>query len=234
MTALDPSGRLELIIFDCDGVLVDSEVASCQATAQYARSLGLELTDEEAHKRFVGMALPDVVRDLEHELDRKLPENTALILRENLVRLMEKMAEPVSGSVEMLEEIRRLRMPVRVGSNSSIQEMEAKFSRTRMTGFFPENRIHSATDMKQPKPSPAVYLYAAEQEGRAPENCLVIEDSDPGAEAAWRAGMSCILLRDEGQPLPSFWPQPGFVRIAHLSELAPLVETVITSQGKKW
>ncbi|MBR0558944.1 HAD family hydrolase [Neokomagataea anthophila] len=231
MTALDPSGSLKLIIFDCDGVLVDSEVVSCQATAQFARSLGLSISDDEAHKRFIGMALPDVVRDLEAELGHSLPENTAFILRQNLVQIMEKMAEPVSGSPKMLEEIRRLRMPVRVGSNSSVQEMEAKFTRTNMTQFFPENRIHSANDMGEPKPSPAVYLYAAQQEGQAPENCLVIEDSDPGAEAAWKAGMSCVLLREDGKPLPAFWPQPGFVRISHMSELAPLVERVLQSQA---
>lgn len=232
-TALEPSGCLGLIIFDCDGVLVDSEVASCRATAQFARNVGISISDDDAHKRFMGMALPDVVKDLEAELGYKLPENTALTLRQNLVQIMQKMAEPVSGAPEMLSGIRRLQVPVRVGSNSSFQEMEAKFSRTDMTQFFQENRIHSANDLGKPKPSPFVYLYAARMEEQAPENCVVIEDSDPGAEAAWKAGMSCILLREDDKPLPSFWPQPGFVRISHLSQLTPLIESVLKSQGQQ-
>lgn len=229
-TALDADGQLKLVIFDCDGVLVDSERASCRATAEFARSLGLDLSDEDAHDRFAGKALPQVVEELEGELGRSLPENTALEMRDNLVRLMKKMAEPVEGAPEMLHGIRALGMPFRVGSNSSVTEMDAKFERTGMTHFFPENRVHSANDMNEPKPSPEVYLYAAKTEGVLPENCVVIEDSDTGAEAARRAGMSCVLLRSENLPNPSFWPAPGFVRINHLSQLVPVLQQVLERQ----
>lgn len=229
-TALDAAGQLKLVIFDCDGVLVDSERASCRATAEFARSLGLKISDDEAHDRFSGKALSQVVKELEHETGRALPENTALKMRENLVRLMQKMAEPVEGAPEMLHGIRGLQLPFRVGSNSSVVEMDAKFERTQMTMFFPESRVHSANDMDEPKPSPEVYLYAAKAEGVLPENCVVIEDSDTGAEAARRAGMSCVLLRSEDFPLPTFWPTPGFVRIGHLSELVPLLRKTLQSQ----
>ncbi|QEH95801.1 HAD family hydrolase [Gluconobacter thailandicus] len=229
-TALDPKGQLKLVIFDCDGVLVDSEHASCQATAEFARSLGLNISDEAAHDRFSGKALPQVVEELEHELGRSLPENTALKMRDNLVRLMQKTAEPVEGASEMMHGIRDLGVPFRVGSNSSVTEMDAKFERTGMTHFFPEDRVHSANDMNEPKPSPEVYLYAAKAERVLPENCVVIEDSDTGAEAARRAGMSCVLLRADGLPNPSFWPVPGFVRINHLSQLVPLLRNTLERQ----
>lgn len=230
MTALDGEGQLKLVIFDCDGVLVDSERASCQATAEFARSLGLDISDEVAHDRFAGKALPQIVEELEGELGRILPENTAFKMRDNLVRIMKKMAEPVDGAPEMMQGIRSLGMPFRVGSNSSVAEMEVKFERAGMGHFFPENRVHSANDMNAPKPSPEVYLYAARSEGVLPENCVVIEDSDTGAEAARRAGMSCVLLRSEYLPLPSFWPAPGFVKITHLSQLVPLLRDVLESQ----
>ncbi|GBR67786.1 HAD family hydrolase [Gluconobacter kanchanaburiensis] len=228
--ALDPAGQLKLVIFDCDGVLVDSEGPSCRATAEFARSKGLSMTDEEAHRRFAGMALPQVVSELEAELGHSLPDETAFILRENLVQMMKKSAEPVSGAPEMLSGIRSLGLPVRVGSNSSLREMDAKFERTGMTQFFPENRIHSANDMGCPKPAPDVYLYAAKAEGVLPENCVVIEDSDTGAEAAWKAGMACVLLRSEDMPAPPFWPVEGSVRIAHLDELVPLLRRTLESQ----
>lgn len=230
MTALDGEGQLKLVIFDCDGVLVDSERASCQATAEFARSLGLDISDEVAHDRFAGKALPQIVEELEGELGRILPENTAFKMRDNLVRIMKKMAEPVDGAPEMMQGIRSLGMPFRVGSNSSVAEMEVKFERAGMGHFFPENRVHSANDMNAPKPSPEVYLYAARSEGVLPENCVVIEDSDTGAEAARQAGMSCVLLRSEDLPLPSFWPAPGFVKITHLSQLVPLLRDVLESQ----
>lgn len=229
-TALDPAGHLKLVIFDCDGVLVDSEGPSCRATAEFARSKGLSISDDEAHKRFAGMALPQVVTELEHELGHSLPAETAFTLRENLVQMMKKSAEPVGGALKMLADMRALGMPVRVGSNSSVREMDAKFERTGMSQYFPENRIHSANDMGCPKPAPDVYLYAAKVEGVLPENCVVIEDSNTGAEAAWKAGMACVLLRPAEEPAPPFWPVEGSVRITHLDELVPLLCRTLESQ----
>ncbi|MBS1075376.1 HAD family phosphatase [Gluconobacter sp. Dm-73] len=229
-TALDPAGQLKLVIFDCDGVLVDSEGPSCRATAEFARSKGLSISDEEAHERFAGMALPQIVTELEHEIGHALPAETAVMLRENLVQMMQKIAEPVGGAPEMLAGVRSLGLPVRVGSNSSVREMEAKFEKTGMSQYFPENRVHSANDMGCPKPAPDVYLYAAKVEGVLPESCVVIEDSDTGAEAAWKAGMACVLLRPEDMPAPPFWPVEGAVRIAHLDELVPLLRRTLESQ----
>ncbi|EHH67689.1 HAD family hydrolase [Gluconobacter morbifer] len=228
--ALDPNGYLRLIIFDCDGVLVDSEKPSCRATAEFARSQGLKISDQEAYDRFMGKALPQIVKEMEHDLGHSLPDDTALRMRENLVQLMKKMAVPVEGAPEMIEGVRHLGVPFRVGSNSSVREMEAKFQACHMMQFFPENRVHSANDMNHPKPSPEVYLYAAKAEGVTPDSCLVIEDSDTGAEAARRAGMACVLLRAEGLPLPAFWPAPGFVRITDISQLVPLLRKTLESQ----
>ncbi|QDH16890.1 HAD family hydrolase [Swingsia samuiensis] len=229
-TALDANGKLKLVIFDCDGVLVDSERPSNHATAEFARSQGLNISDEEAFRRFAGKAIPQVIKELEDDLGRSLPENSALNLRKKIVQVMEKMAVPIDGSPEMLADIVSLRMPFRVGSNSSLKEMEVKFKISGISQFFEENRIHSANDMGAPKPSPEVYLYASQAEGVMPENCVVIEDSDTGAEAARRAGMSCILLRSKEEALPPFWPVKGFVQINHLSELAPLLGKVLEEQ----
>lgn len=216
---------LKLVVFDCDGVLIDSERPSCQATARFARSQGLTMSDQEALERFAGKALPQVTRELESLLGRPLPANTADILRQGLVDLMEKGAEPIEGAMALLEGLTAQHVPIRVGSNSSEAEMDAKFRRTGMDRYFSPARIHSAADRNHPKPDPDVYLYAAQQEGVTPAETVVIEDSDTGADAARRAGMSCILLRDEGHPLPPYWPVEGFVRVRHLSEVLPLLQS---------
>lgn len=216
---------LKLVIFDCDGVLIDSERPSCQATARFARSQGLDLSDDESLRRFAGKALPQVARELEELLGHPLPPETADICRQNLVELMKKGAEPIEGAMDLLRALKAQHVPVRVGSNSSIAEMEAKFSRTGMDRYLAPDRIHSAVDRNHPKPDPEVYLYAAQQEGVSPAEAVVIEDSDTGADAARRAGMSCILLRDDRHPLPPYWPVDGFVRVRHLSEVMPLLQS---------
>ncbi len=224
---------LKLVIFDCDGVLIDSEGPSCRATAGFARSLGLNISDEEGVARFAGKALPQVVKELEAELGHPLPPGTNTKMRDNLVRLMQEGVGPVEGAIPLLEALAARHVPVRVGSNSSMAEMDAKFGFTGMNRLLPEERIHSAADMGTPKPDPAVYLHGAEVEGVRPEETVVIEDSDTGADAARRAGMSCILLRPASHPLPAFWPVEGFVQVEHLGEVMPLLEAALAPVFKR-
>ncbi|MXV45155.1 HAD-IA family hydrolase [Saccharibacter sp. 17.LH.SD] len=233
MPATELRNGLKLVIFDCDGVLIDSERPSCHATARFARSIGLEMSDQEALERFAGKALPQVARELSKLSGHPLPPDTADRLRQGLVDMMKKGASPVDGAPELLKALVAHHIPIRVGSNSSMAEMEAKFHRTGMDTYLPEDRIHSAVDMHHPKPDPEVYLYAARQEGVLPTEAVVVEDSDTGADAARRAGMSCILLRDDGHPLPPYWPVEGFVRVQHLSEVLPLIEAKVAPGVKK-
>lgn len=216
---------LKLVVFDCDGVLIDSERPSCRATAQFARSLGLDMSDDEAFKRFAGFAAPQVTQKLEALLGHSLPADTPARLRDGLVDLMTREpAPPMDGARTLLAALTEKNIPVRIGSNSTMAEMDVKFSRTGMDRYLEDERIHSATDLGHPKPSPYVYQEAARREGVSPEETLVIEDSDAGAEAALNAGMSCLLLRADDHPLPAWWPAPHFVRITHLSQALPLIE----------
>lgn len=215
--------EIRLVIFDCDGVLIDSEGPSCRATASFARKHGITMSDEDAFRLFSGKAAPQIARELHEMAPSPLPEDTALQLKQGLVRLMQQGAEPVEGAVELIKALLGLNMPVAAGSNSSMAEMDAKFSHTGMDRLLPGHRIHSATDRGVPKPDPDIYLHIAKAEGIPPHNTLVIEDSDTGAEAAWRAGMACLLLRPEGEPLPGFWPVEYFLHITHLSQVLPLI-----------
>ncbi|GBQ86923.1 phosphatase [Acetobacter nitrogenifigens DSM 23921 = NBRC 105050] len=108
-------------------------------------------------------------------------------------------------------------------------EMDVKF---RVTGLYDrlDGRIHSARDMKKPKPDPDVYLYAASLEGVTPAECVVLEDSDTGARAALAAGMTCVLLRPAQESAPY---EDNLIRIETLKEFQPILENALFSQKLK-
>lgn len=214
---------LKLVIFDCDGVLIDSEGPSCRKVAEYARSLGIKVSDEDAVARYAGGTLAQTVKSFESELGHPLPPETVPQMRHMLIEFLKSGIDPIEGAFDLLNDLKKHKIPFSVGSNSSLAEMEAKFGHTKMDRLIPKERIFSANDMGCHKPDPGVYLHAAQEESVTPAETLVIEDSDIGAEAVRRAGMSCLLLRDSRYPLPSYWPVPHFLRINRLSEVMPLL-----------
>ncbi|MFT9062611.1 MAG: HAD family phosphatase [Acetobacter persici] len=225
--ALSPEGHLKLVIFDCDGVLVDSEQTCCRISAEEARAAGLTIPSEKAVEEFSGMALPEIQKDIEKKTGKSLGADWADRVQKRFVEAMKQGVDPIDGVHAMLEGVRKLGLPVRVGSNSSVEEMDAKFIATDMTHYF-ANRIHSARDMGVPKPRPDVYLHAAAQEGVLPENCVVLEDSNTGARAAVDAGMMCVLLRSGSEPVPDW---KNLIHIHHLSEFVPILQKALQSQG---
>ncbi|GBQ43978.1 HAD family hydrolase [Komagataeibacter sucrofermentans] len=226
-SALRPDGALRLVIFDCDGVLIDSEGPSCRMIARTLRDYGTEISDEDAVHRFAGHALTALKHEIEDEEGIKLPADWPAQMQRNLVTLMRNEAETIEGAPAMLRGVARLGLPYRIGSNSSVEEMEAKFGRTGLDALIAPDTIHSARDMGQPKPDPAVYLAAARKQGVPPECCIVLEDTDTGARAAQAAGMGCVLLRAPDLPAPKW---PGLLRIAHLDEFVQLLTHILTSQ----
>lgn len=228
--ALSATGHLRLVIFDCDGVLIDSEVPSCRLVARVARAQGIALSDEDALDRFAGKALGQVKRELEAETGCDLGQDYVQIMQDKLVELMREEAATIDGASSMLEGVQSLGLPFRVGSNSSWPEMEVKFERVGFSRFFPRDRVHSARDMLRPKPDPYVFLHAAAQEGVDPACCVVIEDSDTGVQAAHDAGMACILLRDNGPSPALHWP--GLERITHLDALVSRLTRALQEQGR--
>lgn len=224
--ALSPNGHLKLVIFDCDGVLVDSEQTCCRISAEEARAAGLAIPDERSVEEFSGMALPEIQKDIEQKTGKSLGPDWADRVQKRFVDAMKLGVEPIEGVHAMLEGVKKLGLPVRVGSNSSEEEMDAKFMATDLTQYF-TNRIHSARDMGIPKPRPDVYLHAAQQEGVDPACCVVLEDSNTGARAAVDAGMMCVLLRPGPEPVPDW---PNLVRIRHLSEFVPILQKALHSQ----
>ena len=218
---------LELVIFDCDGVLIDSEALSNRVVAETLRDDGWLLSQEEADARFIGYSFGAVKLMAEVHLGRSLGSDWVARLVTRVVEVMHVDAEPIPGAREALDAVSGFGLPWRIASNSSFLEMDAKFGRVGW-GDLVAGRVHSAAEMVRlggaAKPAPDVVLAAASAEGVAPAHCLVIEDSVAGVTAAVSAGMDCLGLARHGDgadvraagaiPFRSMYDLPGLLRAA--------------------
>ncbi|MFF2013620.1 HAD family hydrolase [Streptomyces sp. NPDC058195] len=177
---------IELVIFDCDGVLVDSERIAVRVDAMVLAQLGWELTESEIVDRFVGRTTASMKQDIEARLGRGLPptweEETENLYREALLTDL----KPVDGIADALDALARL--PTCVASSGSHSKMRLTLGITGLFSHF-EGRIFSATEVERGKPAPDLFLHAAQRMGVAPDRCVVVEDSQYGVRAARAAGM---------------------------------------------
>ncbi len=184
----------ELIIFDCDGVLVDSEMIASTVVARDLSALGWEMTAEQAMGLFLGMSITDMEPMIESRLARTLPEGWRTGLAAQLLAALAQGVKMVPGARAMLEGVNARGIDWRVASNSSDEEMAAKFSAAGLADLT-VGRAHSAASVialgGKAKPAPDVYLAAARSAGVPPARCLVLEDSPLGVRAAVAAGMVC-------------------------------------------
>src|SRR5215217_4100222 len=180
-----PQPRFELVIFDCDGVLVDSERIGVRIDVVVLAKLGWALSEAEVIERFVGRSDEYMVGEIERQLDRALPlgweEEFAPLYRE----AFDAELAPVDGIVDALD---RLELPTCVASSSSHDRIRYTLARTGLLERF-EGRIFSASDVANGKPAPDLFLHAATTMGAPPGACAVVEDSRWGVEAARAAGM---------------------------------------------
>ena len=185
--------RLELVIFDCDGVLIDSEALCDRVVAAELTERGWALSAEECGRRFIGMSFHDMCPVIEEHLGQRLPDDWVSAVVAKVAAVMADEVETVPGARAVLESMDDIGLAWRVASNSSHLEMRAKFGRT---GLLPLviGRLHSADDViargGRGKPAPDLFLSAAG--GVPPDACLVIEDSLHGVRAAVAAGMQCL------------------------------------------
>ena len=135
------------------------------------------------------MALPLLGTMAEQDTATTLPSDWTAMMQARFVAAMEKGARPIPGVYAMLDAVRAMGLPMRVGTNSSMEEMAVKFAATNLGPYFGAG-VHSAVDVGAPKPRPDMYLTAARQQGVSPQACVVLEDSLPGAQAALAAGMT--------------------------------------------
>jgi HAD superfamily hydrolase (TIGR01509 family) len=178
----------QLVIFDCDGVLVDSEPISVRLDVEMLAELGLTMTEEEVIERFVGRS-PEVIRQaVEVQLGHPAPDGWFERGEEELRERFAAELEPVPGIVEALE---RITAPICVASSSHPSELRFKLELTGLYDRF-AGHIFSASEVANGKPAPDLFLHAAARMGAVPAACVVVEDSRYGVQAARAAGMDVL------------------------------------------
>jgi HAD superfamily hydrolase (TIGR01509 family) len=176
---------LQLIIFDCDGVLVDSERICNRVLADLLVEHGASITFAETVDMFIGKSLPQTLSVAGMLLGERMPSDFRAKLAERTRSALESQLCAVSGVREVLA---ALKLPYCVASNGNRAKMTLTLSLTGLLRLF-EGRMFSSDDVAQPKPAPDLFLRAALSLGARPENCLVIEDTPTGVMAGKAAGM---------------------------------------------
>ncbi|MFD4530450.1 HAD family hydrolase [Streptomyces sp. NPDC058470] len=181
--------RYELIIFDNDGVLVDSEPISNALLASYLTELGHPTSYEESLRDYMGAAMHRVHDLVEERTGERLPADFDDVFHARVFAAFERELEPVPGAVHVLEKLAADGVPYCVASSGSHERIRVGHRKTGLDRWFDEGRVFSSQDVGRGKPAPDLFLYAAERMGVAPEKCVVVEDSPLGVRAAVAAGM---------------------------------------------
>ncbi len=175
---------LDLIIFDCDGVLVDSELLSCQCLSEVLATCGVRLELAEALELFLGRSITTVLQHYAAQ-GRKLPDHFLSDLKIRVRETFQSSLRPIPGIASLLS---GLRTPHCVASSSDLDRVSFSLARTGLLPCFGD-RIYTSEMVARGKPAPDLFLYAAEKMLAVPERTLVIEDSVSGVAAARAAGM---------------------------------------------
>jgi HAD superfamily hydrolase (TIGR01509 family) len=181
--------RYDLVIFDNDGVLVDSEPISNRLLAGYLTELGHPTSYEESLQDYMGAAMHRVHDLIEERTGERLPADFDDVFHARVFAAFERELEPVAGAVGLLEKLAADGVPYCVASSGSHERIRVGHRKTGLDRLFDDGRIFSSEDVGRGKPAPDLFLYAAERMGAVPERCVVVEDSPLGVQAAVAAGM---------------------------------------------
>jgi HAD superfamily hydrolase (TIGR01509 family) len=174
-----------LVIFDCDGVLVDSEPISIAVLVDIFTTAGVTISEQTAYERFLGKSMASVSEILRDDFGLIVTHEHLEEIRAELYARFRRELKPIDGVAETL---RLLAVPYCVASSSQPERIRLSLSVTGLLELF-EPHIYSATMVKRGKPFPDLFLHAADDMGAAPNDCLVVEDSPAGIVAAKEAGM---------------------------------------------
>jgi HAD superfamily hydrolase (TIGR01509 family) len=213
----------DLIIFDCDGVLVDSERLSIRIDAIFLERIGWPMSEGEIVQRWVGRSDADMRTEIEAHIGGPIPpdidDEFSRIYRE----IFDRELAPVDGIREALDVIT---IPRCVASSGKHDKIRRNLALTGLSGYFGE-RIFSATDVEHGKPAPDLFLFAARALGAEPSRCAVVEDSNYGVEAALAAGMLPFAYAGGVTPAERL-ARPGAVVFTDMRQLPDLLEAAAT------
>jgi HAD superfamily hydrolase (TIGR01509 family) len=190
------------VIFDCDGVLVDSEGISTGVLARVLTEEGVPTSPEAARRTYQGMMLDEITEYASQRLGRPLPDD--FLDRFQAERAVEFRAtlEPVAGAAEAVRQIAAAGIRVCVGSQGQIEKTEMTLGLTGLRDLFDDGELFSAYSVARGKPHPDLFLHAAETMGSTPAETVVVEDSGSGVAAALAAGMRVYQYVADGEPAP--------------------------------
>ncbi len=183
--------RLPALIFDCDGVLIDSEYLASRVESDVARDLGLALGVEEAHEMFLGKTVEGVLDAIAARTGTRPSSTWVYNWAFATAHAFMRELKAVDGVGVAVEELRRRGHRMAVASQSPLARVRLSLQVAGLAGQFGDH-IYVSSMVPRPKPAPDIYLLAAERLGAAPAECIVIEDSPAGASAAQAAGMRVL------------------------------------------
>jgi HAD superfamily hydrolase (TIGR01509 family) len=190
---------IDLVIFDCGGVLVDSEAIADGVVVSMLAELGLETTPAEARKRYGGQLLRDVVRLAERQLGEALPAGWAAEFERRRGEAMVRDLLPAPGAAIVLNALSSAGVDVCVASQGKPARTRLALATTQLLGFFDDDAIFSAEAVRRGKPHPDLFLHAADARSIEPSRCAVVEDAPPGITAALAAGMTAYGYSADGE-----------------------------------
>lgn len=216
--------EIDLVIFDCDGVLIDSEIISSTVLISELEAAGVSVTFDYFQRWFLGRSFPKVAESVRRTFQVALPPDFEESYRNRLLQAFSSELKSTPGVADILANLAR---PACVATSSTPTRVEKSLQLTGLARFFGPN-VFTASEVKNGKPAPDLFYHTARQMQAAPEKCLVIEDSLPGLEAALAAGM--IVWRFTGgshlKDMPadgncSFADVPVFDNWSEFFEMAP-------------
>ena len=185
---------IRAVIFDMDGVIVESENAHVEAEKQVLSKYGISISADELHE-YAGTTAKKMFTELIEKY--KLKVKVERILREKeqiLFKFLEEDAQPTKGIIELLVKLKGRNMKLCIGSSSPMKQIEYVLKKLSITCLF--DCAVGSDDIIHSKPDPEIFLKAAARLGLKPQECLVVEDAKLGVEAAKRAGMKCIGFKN--------------------------------------
>src|ERR1700729_743775 len=214
--------RSGVVIFDCGGVLIDSERLAVAVEVGAIAALGWQLTEAEVIERFVGRSEENMLSEIAAHIGRPLPPDWTSQLAARYRDAFESSLTPVEGVIEALDEIT---LRTCVASSSSHEKLRHSLGLTGLYERF-AGRIFSASEVANGKPAPDLFLHAARRMGAAPPDCVVVEDSRHGVQAGRAAGMR-VLAFAGGVTAAAQLAGTSTVVFDHMRELPALIEATI-------
>ena len=187
--------KYKCVIFDCDGVLVDSEAITAKVLVSMAKDLGLHLDLPFFSEEFMGRSLNDITEYLEELSNGGLPENFESEYRKKTYKAFKTELKPIAGIHAVIE---NLEVPFCVASSGPLEKIRNNLTTTGLIDAF-QGKMFSCYEIKSWKPNPDIFLHAAGKMGYQPDECVVVEDSTVGIQAALAGGFDVLAYSKNGR-----------------------------------